>query len=88
MKFNQNSNPEVTIGLHEEDADSVTIYVKDNGIGIEKEFADRIFELFQRLHSRDEYEGTGLGLAICKKIVTRHNDSIQVDSIPDKDTTF
>jgi signal transduction histidine kinase len=62
--------------------------VQDNGIGFEQEYVDRIFELFQRLHGRDEYQGTGMGLAICRKIVERHSGSITAFSAPGEGSRF
>lgn len=64
------------------------IAVRDNGIGFDEVYLDRIFELFQRLHSRQEYEGTGLGLAICRKIVERHHGRITATSAPNQGATF
>jgi light-regulated signal transduction histidine kinase (bacteriophytochrome) len=79
LKFRDDEPPRIEIGAENLGKDW-RFFVKDNGVGLDPAFADRIFVIFQRLHSRDAYPGTGIGLAICKKIVERHGGRIWVES--------
>jgi PAS domain S-box-containing protein len=87
IKFHGEEPPRVHVSA-ERSADFWTFSVSDNGIGIESEYAETIFEVFQRLHTSDAYPGTGIGLAVCKRIVERHGGRIWFESEPGKGTTF
>ncbi len=87
LKFRSDKPPAVQIGARKE-PDGWRFWVRDNGIGIEPQYAERIFLIFQRLHTRQKYPGTGIGLAICKRIVERHGGKIWVESQPGQGSTF
>jgi len=87
IKFRGDTPPEVRVEAHKEGT-RWRFEVRDNGIGVAEEHRQRVFQVFQRLHTRDEYEGTGIGLAICKRIVERHGGEIGVESAMGEGTTF
>ena len=87
LKFHAEASAKVHIGCRQDNGVR-TFFVQDNGIGIEPQYKERIFVIFQRLHTRAEYLGTGIGLAICKKIIDRHDGQIWLESEPGHGTTF
>lgn len=87
LKYRGDAQPEIMIGSHDME-DEAEIYVRDNGIGIEPKYFERIFQIFQRLHNRRDYSGTGIGLALCKRIVERFGGAIRVESKPEEGSTF
>ena len=92
LKYRGEAPPKIAITAtphpNEQQPSEWTFYIKDNGIGIDPAFYDRIFTIFQGLHSKSEYSGTGIGLAICQKIVARHGGRIGVESAVGEGSTF
>ncbi|MGE5379228.1 MAG: sensor histidine kinase, partial [Candidatus Aminicenantes bacterium] len=87
IKFRGDEIPVIEVGALEE-AERWLFSIKDNGIGIDQEYSEKVFMLFQRLNDREKYPGTGIGLAVCKKIVERHGGKIWIESEAGKGTTF
>ena len=87
VKFRSADPPRVRVEAEMKD-DAWLFSVRDNGVGIERRFAERVFEIFQRLHRHDQYTGTGIGLAICKRIVEQHGGRIWVESTPGEGSVF
>jgi light-regulated signal transduction histidine kinase (bacteriophytochrome) len=87
VKFRGDRKPEIHIGAQLREGHWL-LSVRDNGMGFDPHYAEHIFVIFQRLHTREQYAGTGIGLAICKKIVERHGGTIWTESVPGQGSTF
>jgi light-regulated signal transduction histidine kinase (bacteriophytochrome) len=87
IKFHGHQPPQIHVDAWRNDK-FWEFTVKDNGLGIDPEYSDKIFVIFQRLHAKEKYPGTGIGLAICKKIVERHGGKIWVESQEGQGATF
>ncbi len=87
IKFNNSDSPVVRVG-YQDKGDEWLFEISDNGIGISQSYKEQIFELFKRLHAKEEYSGTGIGLSLCKKIIHHHKGDIYFESEENKGTTF
>ncbi len=88
LKFTRKQTTiEIEVGYKKEN-NQIVFFVKDNGVGFDMKYADKLFSPFQRLHRTEEYEGTGIGLATVRRIIHRHGGQIWVESKSDSGTTF
>lgn len=87
IKFCRGKTPRISVSAIQNNGEWL-FSIKDNGIGVDPKYKDKIFVIFQRLHTRAEYPGTGIGLALCKKIIERHNGKIWFESVPGEGSTF
>ncbi|MFK7946183.1 MAG: tetratricopeptide repeat protein [Saprospiraceae bacterium] len=88
LKFQKQGQIPIVEIKSKELSDSWEFRIADNGIGIDKNYHDKVFEMFKRLHKKQDYQGTGMGLAICKQIIEQHNGNIRIESEKDEGTTF
>ena len=86
IKFRGKKTPKVHVSTERRD-NEVLFEVKDNGIGIDLKYADRVFQIFQRLHTKSDYQGSGIGLAICKKLIEEHGGVMEIRSVEGQGTT-